>query len=145
MAREHLPVEVIRRVRAAARERCGYCLSPQFLVMAQLWIEHIIPRSKGGSDEESNLWLSCPICNGHKAEKTHAEDPETGESVPLFNPRTQDWPEHFRWTADGLRILGLTPVGRATVLALHLDDDPKALTVRSYWVSAGWHPPSEQL
>jgi hypothetical protein len=50
--------------------------------------------------------------------------------------------EHFRWTADGLRIIGLTPAGRATVAALRLSGDPDALTVRSYWVLAGWHPPS---
>jgi len=43
----------------------------------------------------------------------------------------------------GLRILGTTPTGRATAAALHLDDDPDALIVRSYWVLAGWHPPAD--
>jgi hypothetical protein len=51
--------------------------------------------------------------------------------------------EHFHWSEDGLRIVGQTPCGRATVAALHLSDDPDALTVRSYWVLAGWHPPRE--
>jgi hypothetical protein len=64
-------------------------------------------------------------------------------AVALFNPRTQKWFDHFRWSDDGLYILGLTPIGRATVLALHLSDDPEALTVRRYWVVAGWHPPTE--
>jgi hypothetical protein len=64
-----------------------------------------------------------------------------GNEVPLFNPRTQIWSEHFRWDRDGLRIVGQTPIGRATVAALHLSDDPDALEVRSYWVLAGWHPP----
>src|SRR5262249_6647521 len=141
MARAYIPVEVERRVRAAARNRCGYCLSPQHLVMARLEIEHLIPRAKGGTDDESNLWLSCPLCNGHKSDKTHATDPQTGQPVPLFSPRTQRWSEHFQWSPDGLRIIGLTPVGRATVAALHLDDDPDALEVRSFWVVAGWHPP----
>ena len=141
MARPYFPVDLERRVRAAATNRCGYCQSPQYLVMARLEMEHIIPRSKGGSDDESNLWLSCPLCNGHKSDKTHAIDPETGQLVPLFNPRTQSWFEHFRWTSDGLRIAGLSPIGRETAAALHLDDDPDALEVRSYWVLAGWHPP----
>jgi hypothetical protein len=44
-------------VRAAAGHRCGYCLSPQFLIMARLEIEHIIPRSRGGTDDELDLWL----------------------------------------------------------------------------------------
>src|SRR6266540_6684307 len=103
MVRRAIPAELDRRVREAARHRCGYCLSPQHLVMARLEIEHIIPRAKGGADEESNLWLSCPICNGHKSDKTAAEDPETGKTVLLFNPRLQIWAEHFRWTQDGLR------------------------------------------
>lgn len=143
MPRDYLPVDLIRRVREAARQRCGYCQSPQRLVMARLEIEHILPRAKGGTDDEDNLWLSCPLCNGHKADRTHALDSETNTTVPLFNPRTQCWSEHFRWSDDGLRIQGLTPTGRATVAALRLDSDPDALLVRSYWIQAGWHPPTD--
>jgi hypothetical protein len=111
--------------------------------MARLEVEHIIPVAQGGTDEESNLWLSCPLCNRYKGDRTGATDPETGATVPLFHPRRQRWSDHFRWSADGLRILGLTPTGRATVAALHLDDDQDALIVRSYWVLAGWHPPGD--
>ena len=141
MPRDYLPVDLVRRVREAARHRCGYCLSPQRLVMARLEVEHVIPKAKGGADDESNLWSSCPLCNRHKSDRAHAIDPEIHAEVPLFNPRRQRWSEHFRWSIDGLRILGLTPTGRATVAALHLDDDPDALVVRSYWVLAGWHLP----
>jgi len=143
MARPYIPVEVERLVRAAARNRCGYCLSPQHLVMARLEIEHIIPVSKGGRSDEENLWLACPLCNGHKGDKTAATDLETGNAGPLFNPRTQVWSEHFRWSDDGLRIIGRTPIGRATGVALHLSDDPDALTVRNAWMQAGWHPPTD--
>lgn len=143
MTRSRIPVAVEQSVRQAAQNRCGYCLSPQRLVMARMEIEHIVPISKGGSDEESNLWLACPLCNRHKGSRTTAIDPETGDSVQLFNPRTQSWFDHFAWSKDGLRIIGLTPTGRATVVALHLDDDPDALFVRSFWVEAGWHPPTE--
>jgi hypothetical protein len=111
--------------------------------MARLEIEHIIPLAKGGRDDEMNLWLACPICNRHKSDKTSAVDTESGEIVPLFNPRTQNWFEHFRWNDDGIRIIGLTPVGRASVVALHLSDDADALLVRSFWVIAGWHPPED--
>jgi hypothetical protein len=141
MSRPYIPVEVDRKVRAAARDRCGYCLSPQHLVMARLEIEHIVPLSKGGSNEEFNLWLACPLCNAFKSNKVDGLDPVTGMVVPLFNPRTQVWCEHFEWAADGLRIIGETPVGRATVVALRLDSDLDAIEVRSYWVAAGWHPP----
>ena len=141
MVRAYIAPEVEQRIRQTAQNRCGYCLSPQHLVMARLEIEHIKPLSKGGSNDESNLWLACPLCNRYKSDKISAVDPETHQTVSLFNPRTQHWSEHFRWSEDGIHIIGLTPIGRATVTALHLSDDPDALTVRSYWVMAGWHPP----
>jgi hypothetical protein len=143
MVRVYVPVELARRVREAARDRCGYCRSPQHLILGRLQIEHLVPRARGGETEESNLWLSCPLCNNYKGDRTTATDPETGKTCPLFNPRTQAWSDHFRWSEDGLRILGLTPVGRATVDALRLSDDPDALTVRGYWILAGWHPPRD--
>lgn len=48
MSQPRVPTAVASRVHAAARNRCGYCPSPQHLVMARLEIEHIIPRAKGG-------------------------------------------------------------------------------------------------
>lgn len=141
MSRIRLSAAAELRLRDLARQRCGYCLSPQHLVFAPLEIEHLQPRSRGGSDDEENLWLSCPLCNAHKSDKTTGLDPLTQSEQPLFNPRHQSWSEHFRWSEDGLRIIGLTPIGRATVIALHLSDDRIALEVRSHWVAAGWHPP----
>ncbi len=73
MARPYVPIEIDRRVRNSARNRCGYCLSPQYLVMARLEIEHIIPISKGGSNDESNLWLACPLCNGYKSSRVRSK------------------------------------------------------------------------
>jgi hypothetical protein len=142
MPREHIPADVVRRVWATAGDRCGYCLAPQHLVLVSLEVEHLVPLAAGGTNDESNLWLACPLCNGHKSSKTDGADPVTRHSLPLFHPRTQHWQEHFAWSEDGLRVVGLPPTGRATVAALHLDSDPIALEVRSYWVAAGWHPPT---
>jgi 5-methylcytosine-specific restriction endonuclease McrA len=108
MPREYIPADLERRVRKAARHRCGYCLSAQRLVMARLEIEHIIPVAKGGDRSESNLWLSCPLCNRFKSHHISARDPDADTEVPLFNPRTQRWSEHFRWSEDGTRVIGLT-------------------------------------
>ena len=141
MGRSYISVKLDRRVREAAQNRCGYCLSPQHLVMARLEIEHMIPLSKNGSNDESNLWLACPICNGHKSDKIAAIDPKTQKSVSLFNPRFQNWSEHFRWIEDDLKIQGITATGRATVSALRLADDPDALVVRSFWIQVGGYPP----
>jgi hypothetical protein len=51
---------------------------------------------------------------------------------------------HFGWTEDGLLVRDQTPTGSATVAAPHLDDDPDALIVRSYWVLDGWLPPGDE-
>lgn len=131
-----------QRVRQAARERCGYCLSPQWYVMGKLEVEHIIPRVLGGSDDDSNLWLACSLCNRYKGSQVTAFDSLTGAEVALFNPRTQVWREHFLWGGDGTHILGLTPIGRATIGALQLNNE-LAVEVRRNWVLAGWHPPED--
>ena len=140
MSAGYIPEKIRARVRNQAGERCGYCLSPQWLVLGLLEIEHIIPKAEGGSDDEDNLWQSCRFCNGFKGVQTQAFDPETGQRVPLFDPRRQHWSEHFAWSEDGTQIVGATPCGRATVIALQLNN-LIAVMVRRAWVAAGWHPP----
>jgi hypothetical protein len=110
-------------------------------VLGWLELEHIIPQAASGSDDEDNLWLACRMCNNYKSAQTEGLDPQTGQRVPLFDPRRQRWVEHFAWSSDGTRILGLTPCGRATVLCLQLNN-PIAVMVRQEWVRAGWHPPA---
>ncbi|MFN2219805.1 MAG: HNH endonuclease, partial [Anaerolineae bacterium] len=68
-------------------------------------------------------------------------DTDTGRLAALFNPRTQHWSEHFAWSQEGTRILGLTASGRATVEALRLNN-PNIVLARRLWVLAGWHPPA---
>jgi HNH endonuclease len=130
------------RIKAVAKNRCGYCQSQQKYVLGILEIEHIISTAAGGSDEEENLWLSCRLCNSYKGIQTRALDPISEQTVPLFNPRTESWSEHFVWSEDGVYVMGLTPCGRATVVAIQLNND-YATTVRKSWVSVGWHPPRE--
>ncbi len=85
------------RVRKRAGNRCEYCLCHQNYVFGQLQIDHVIPIAKGGIDTEDNLCLACELCNQHKWTKTNDIDPQTGQRVPLFNPRQQRWNEHFFW------------------------------------------------
>jgi 5-methylcytosine-specific restriction endonuclease McrA len=132
--------EVRERVRADARNQCGYCLSQQKYVLGILEIDHIVPKAAGGSDDEENLWLACRLCNSYKGVQTEAKDPVTHCTVKLFNPRSQNWNQHFIWTNGGILIEGKTDVGRTTVIALQLNNS-YAVTVRQAWVSAGWHPP----
>jgi len=135
-----VPQSLRELVAAEAGYRCGYCLTDQRVSGAQMHIEHLSPRARGGGSEQSNLWLSCAWCNSYKGTLTDELDPDTGRLVALFNPRTQRWSKHFAWSEDGTRILGLTPSGRATVDALRLNN-PYILPARRLWVVAGWHPP----
>ena len=60
--------------------------------------------------------------------------------VFLFNPNKQKWNEHFRWHSDGILMIGITPVGRATMVVLKLNRTV-LLHSRRFWREAGWHPP----
>ncbi len=83
------------RVAVAARHRCGYCLTAERVVGRLLEIDHILPEAQGGTNDEDNLWLACPMCNSHKSDRTNAVDPQTGNHVSIFNPRMESWAEHF--------------------------------------------------
>jgi 5-methylcytosine-specific restriction endonuclease McrA len=111
MARKAIPRSVRRQVRERAGRRCEYCRHPDAFACAPFACEHVLPRSHGAGDTVAELAWSCPACNSHKSDKTCARDPLTGREVPLFNPRTQQWKHHFRWSSDGLQIVGRTGGG----------------------------------
>jgi 5-methylcytosine-specific restriction endonuclease McrA len=142
MSRTYVPKALRERVAAQAKYRCGYCLTSTRITGIAMEIEHINPEAMGGPTVEDNLWLACTACNLHKSDRVVAADPDTGEVVHLYDPRHQNWREHFKWSNAGDLIIGLTATGRATVKALHLNRRDLALA-RLNWVSAGWHPPAE--
>lgn len=47
----------------AAGFRCGYCLTSQRVIGPLLEIDHIVPQAQGGTHDEDNLFLACPMCN----------------------------------------------------------------------------------
>jgi hypothetical protein len=104
---------------------------------ATFHVDHVVPVAAQGKTEAENLALACVSCSLHKAAKQVANDPDTGEDVPLFNPRRQYWSEHFRW--EGVRIVGLSPTGRATVVALRMNR-PGILSIREEEILLGRHP-----
>ena len=133
-------ISLRRQVERDARKRCGYCLVPQEFLPVTLELEHIQPRALGGSTSLTNLWLSCPTCNRYKRDLVSATDPETGKTVPLFNPRVDVWKHHFAWSSDGLRIVGRTAIGRATVATLQMNHE-LWFPCRRLWVLRGIWPP----
>jgi hypothetical protein len=138
-----MPISKVLRQNLAemAQHQCGYCQTQEAVSGIPLTIEHLLPKSRGGTDDETNLWVSCRLCNEAKGSQSDVTDPQTGERVPLFNPRVHMWTEHFVWDEDGTRLLGQTSIGRATVAALSLNSEFR-VRARAMWVEAGWHPPS---
>jgi hypothetical protein len=66
-----------------------------------------------------NLSWACAWCNSFKGTDIAAHPPGSGDIVPLFNPRTDAWDEHFVW--EGPLLRGKTPVGSATVDLLRIN------------------------
>lgn len=129
------------KIKESARHRCGYCQMPAELIYTQIEIEHIVPVSKGGTDDEENLWLACSNCNTYKSNLIEAIDPETQELVSLFNPRQQVWYEHFGFNSENpAMIFGKTPCGRATVEALRINM-PQMIAFRNLMVTFKKYPP----
>jgi hypothetical protein len=133
-----IPTHLQRWVAQRAGGRCEYCGLSQEGQEARFHIDHVTPVVSGGLAVEENLALACVSCSLRKAAKQTALDPATGSETPLFNPRTDLWKEHFCW--DGVRVLGLTPTGRATVDALKLNR-PLILAIRGEETLRGRHPP----
>jgi hypothetical protein len=142
VSKTRIPAALRERVADQARHRCGYCLTSEAVVGIAMEVDHLVPEARGGPTVEANLWLACPGCNAAKGDRMTALDPTTGETVPLFDPRRDHWSEHFTWTEDGDTILGRTPVGRATVLALRMNR-PLVVRARWLWVRLGVHPPGK--
>jgi hypothetical protein len=98
----------------------GTCRRPQELDVLPFQIDHVRPIKHGGPTSLDNLALSCLTCNARKGPNLSGIDRQTNAVVPLFDPRTQVWVEHFCW--QGPILIGLTPTGRATIQTLAIND-----------------------
>ncbi|MBW4493205.1 MAG: HNH endonuclease [Oscillatoria princeps RMCB-10] len=125
-----------------AKGCCEYCRSQARFAIQPFSVEHIIPKSKGGETALDNLALSCQGCNNHKYNKTEGRDLVSGNIVPLYHPRQQQWSDHFAWNDDFTLIVGLTATGRATVEALQLNREG-VVNLRTVLYGIGEHPPVE--
>ena len=140
MVEKYIPAELRRLVAERAQGCCEYCRTQARYSSDSFTVDHIIPRSVGGPTTADNLALSCHGCNQHKSRRTAARDPATESIVGLFHPREHRWEEHFAWNDDFTVMLGLTPAGRATIAALHLNR-PGLVNLRRVLFAISEHPP----
>ncbi len=140
MSRERVPARLKQIVIERAHACCEYCASLARYSMSPFAIDHVLPISRGGQTVQENLALVCQGCNGAKYNKVTALDPVTNRAVPLFHPRRQQWRVHFAWNEPCTSMIGLTPTGRATIVALDLNR-PELMNLRTVLYTIGEHPP----
>lgn len=122
-----------------AQHRCEYCRAPEAVFNFPFEVEHIVPVSQDGVDDESNTALACRSCNVRKAVHRKGTDFVTGQEAPLFNPRVDCWNDHFAYQPDSGEILAKTPTGRVTIERLRLNSTLQ-VTARRQWVRLGLFP-----
>lgn len=128
------------QIHRRADQLCEYCHASEKWQYVRFTVDHVVPISLGGSDNLENLALACFHCNRRKWNYIEAINPESGQTVELFNPRLSLWSKHFIWSGDRLSIIGLTPTGAATVAALDLNRE-RVVLIRAADVEIGRHPP----
>lgn len=120
-------------VRRRAADRCEYCQLPQAdTPFITFHVEHIIASQHvdEADDDPAGLAYACDRCNAFKGPNLSSIDPQTGNKVDVFNPRTDAWSDHFA-VSDGI-IVGLSSIGRATARLLNMND-PRRVELRRLW------------
>ncbi|AFY41352.1 HNH endonuclease [Nostoc sp. PCC 7107] len=123
MSLSDVPVALRRLVEERSNHKSEYCLLPTKVAFFPHEIDHIIAEKHDGKTDAENLALTCWRCNRHKGTDLGSFDPQTGVFSFLFNPRTQQWSEHFSFSE--LTIVGLTDVGRTTVHLLQMNNEER--------------------
>ncbi len=111
---------------------CEYCQLPQQHSVLPREVDHIRAKKHHGRHTTENTCIACAHCNAAKSSNAAGYDP-----VPLFNPRQDTWEEHFLW--DGPLLVGQTPIGRATIDVLSIND-PICVDQREFLIKAGLFP-----
>jgi len=137
-----VPAHLRRQVIQTAQNRCEYCGLAQVGQEAAFHVDHVTPINAGGKTLLENLALACVSCSLRKGARQTAADPQTAAEVPLFNPRRDLRRLHFRW--HGVRLVGISPTGRATVSALKLNR-AVAQAIRQEEAERHRHPPPKHL
>jgi len=133
MSRQRISATLRMAVRARARGGCEYCRVPEIGVFFEHEPDHVIAEQHGGANTLENLALACVQCNRAKGPNIASVDPDTQQLVPLFNPRTDRWSDHFR--LDQGRIVALTPTGRATARLLNFSDPDREAVRHKLWLA----------
>jgi hypothetical protein len=139
MSNSYIPVKLRRQVIERAGGCCEYCRTNSEAHSIDFAIDHVIAEKHGGETLLENLCYSCFWCNSYKGSDLSSVDWEDGQRkiVQLFNPREQNWEEHFR--LEGVEILALSSHARVTISLLHMNE-PERLEERKLLSDLGLYP-----
>lgn len=98
-------------------------------------IDHIISIKHRGLTESENLALACQPCNRSKGSDLGSISEISKTLVRFFNPRTDDWNEHFRVNSNG-ELEPLTEIGEVTTFIFGLNE-PRRITERLGLIEIG--------
>jgi HNH endonuclease len=121
------------KVAERAGRRCEYCLISEEQAFARHQVDHVIAVKHGGETTLDNLAFCCTLCNRRKGSDLSSLDPATGQLAPLFNPRRDNWHDHFE--QRGGQLLARTASAGATIRLLRLNRPDR---VKERLISSGW-------
>lgn len=124
-------------IAARAKHICEYCHAPEAVFNLPFEFEHIIPLALGGKNEHHNLALSCRSCNLYKSDSISFFVEETRKEVRFFNPRKDNWSQHFTIDKTSGEIQGLTNIGKATITRLRINSEAQ-IAARFQWLKLGF-------
>ena len=116
----YIPEKIRAFVALRANSQCEYCLFHQDDMFIAFPVDHIIAVKHGGGSEPENLANICQHCNQHKGTDMVTFIDNYKDVIRLFNPRIDEWQEHFESTMGEIYSEG--KIGKATIKLLKIND-----------------------
>jgi hypothetical protein len=115
-----------------ANYKCEYCQVNSDDMFLSFELDHVIPLKHGGTNSLENLAYACPHCNQHKGSDFATILDQ--EIVPLFNPRIENWADHFI-IKDG-EIIFRSRIGEASIKIFRFNE-PDLIILRQVLMKLG--------
>lgn len=107
-------------VRTRFHARCGYCGVREEDAGGELTVDHFVPVSAGGTDNDDNLVYACFRCNLFKS-GFHPTDEDRSNGHVLLHPMQDNVAAHVRLDDTTGRLEPLTETGRFHIALLRLN------------------------
>ena len=144
MSVTYINAELRRRVIARADELCEYCLIRARELIPDCEVDHIVSEKHDGATHEDNLAYACFLCNRYKGSDVGSFVPGTNTLVRFYNPRTDQWADHFAFAGDNITILSQSEIGEVTARIFNFNH-PNRLSERQELQASGLYPSAAAL